>query len=160
MRRWLFIVPLVVFWALWNVNWKREHPTPTSVDITERALLRRASSIHIELLGNSTWIKRNQWSDFLKNFYLIPTHLSPQSTTRWVWFSAQFTNINAQPVGYRVIRFDPCSRRATYNTALSDGSWTTFELHPTSTRALEQLLAQHPQEARMIEWWHNLHPCP
>ena len=67
----LFVLPLLLGALLAGVKWKQMHPTPTQLDLQERAHLRKATRVEI---WNPTYrgqVPINEFKEALNEFYLL-----------------------------------------------------------------------------------------
>ena len=160
MKKWLLLVSLLLLACLCRAKWMWDHPSPTSFDVAQRSLLRRASSVHLLVTDHSIPIDTNLWFRFLDGLYLKPTApLRVPNLTDWVKLDAKFTDQYTRNVGDRFVLYDPCSHRATMNTFDADGDWQTFELHPLSVRALEQLIKENCKQWDLIKMLSPFQGC-
>jgi len=69
----LLLIPFMLIGALWGVNWRKWHPSPTPEDEQVRQLLASADSVKVEVSQYKRWVNGDH--DYLP---IYSAHLDPQ----------------------------------------------------------------------------------
>ena len=67
----LLVLPLLLGALLGGAKWKQMHPTPTRFDLQERAFLREAKFVDVNVEGKKIDLPSDEFKATLDDFYLI-----------------------------------------------------------------------------------------
>lgn len=153
----IFMIPLLLFGAVWGINWRRLHPAPSALDALVRGRLLSADRVDVEVetvepsIGGAT---------------RFVTRLPPTATRSVVSY---LDLTREQPhdwgTGYVPVVYlefyrggkalgSLCSSYSVYgfNYFLDSPSHPIIRrgLHPTSLQRLRELISQHPEIIRAL----------
>ncbi len=141
--RWgLLMLPLLLGAVIGVAKWKQLHPTPTKLDLQERALLSKAAKVEIWNPTYAGQIPVEEFKETLNEFYLIENDVSDVTPPDQIVFmvmlhpsdhvSKSVAMIGVSPIGYYVLR-DTNSQRPL----------SVRSLHPVTRRRLEKLIEEN-----------------
>ena len=152
----LVLLPLLVGALLGGVKWKQLHPTPTQLDLQERARLMKAKRVELRMDGHTVVLPVDEFKATLKDFYLVelkPTH-------EIMLMGSRYRVITAPIVSLSIVKYpNPCMSLAEIELANPNfymghktkngcgdqlnSTQIVKSLHPVTLRRLNELIAKH-----------------
>ncbi len=150
----LLLIPLILVALLGGVQWKRLHPTPTSMDLWHRAQLREATSVEVDVDGRKISLPVSEFKATLNDFFLLDfsnanstpfpgaVQIPWSHVTITAWKDRRFH------VPLAELRMDaPTSYLTNYPQKGRNGEVALIQmmasLHPVTQRRLRELIAKH-----------------
>ena len=152
----LLLLPLLLAALLGGVKWKQMHPTPTPLDLQERARLMEAKSVEVDADGRKFVLPTKEFKETLANFYLLepkvrdvfsatapyPT-LAQRRFRRWIIISVK--DSKPLPLLAEIHLESPTSYQGDFSgmERHPTSSGTIGSLHPVTQLRLSELIIRH-----------------